>query len=403
MMELLRRNPNYRHLWLAKAGSDIGTWFNTVALAHTTLVLTGSASAVGLVLLCNLFPAVVLGPLLAPWVDRVAKRPLMYLSDLLRAVFALSFALAFLWQAEWMLYLGSLLFALSGVLFSPARSSAIPLVVSREELVEVNAFESGTHGVLSVLGAMSGGIVAALFSPLACFAINSASYLWSAWHISRTRWQEDVPASGNRPPYFDALREGFREVSRNKMARLIIMIGISWGFAGGGYYILVRMLSDTVYLLGAWGIGLLFAIDGIGVLLGSWLVKRFTRGQDRRAVVWYGSAYLAQAVFFAGMTQFTTFAYGALCLLLMRVASGVIIPLDSYLLQTCTPSHIRGRVFTLHSSTYGGVMGFSFLLAGLAFETWGIPRIGIGIGAISLLCGLLWLYQFRKSEAGKFA
>jgi hypothetical protein len=81
-------------------------------------------------------------------------------------------------------------------------------------------------------------------------------------------------------------------------------------------------------------------------------------------------------------------------LLLMRVSSGVIIPLDTYMLQTSTDPTIRCRVFSLHGSTYGGVMQLSYVLSGFSFEYLGILLVGVIIGALSLLCGVSWLSQF---------
>ncbi|GHO77848.1 hypothetical protein KSD_56190 [Ktedonobacter sp. SOSP1-85] len=73
------------------------------------------------------------------------------------------------------------------------------------------------------------------------------------------------------------------------------------------------------------------------------------------------------------LTEESHVSKGSLLLLLMRVSSGVIIPLDSYLLQTSTEQGMRGRIFALHSSTYGGVMQISYVLTGYAFEHIGIP------------------------------
>ncbi len=187
------------------------------------------------------------------------------------------------------------------------------------------------------------------------------------------------------------------------MARAIIIIGVSWGLAGGGYFILIPVLGQQVYHMGGFGIGLLYVIDGIGVLAGAYAVNEFVGKNHRRAVIWYGVAYLTQALFFGVMTQFTVFVWGALMLLFMRISSGVIIPLDTYMLQTSTERAVRGRVFALHGSTYGGVMQLSFALTGLALSRIEISTVGIVIGIMSLLCGISWLAQFggttrRNSE-----
>jgi MFS family permease len=393
-LELLRQNHNYRNLWLAQVGSQFGDWFNQVALAEITLELTHSASAMGFVLLCRSLPAVILGPLAGPFVDRFPKKPFLFVTDLVRAIFALSYSVAVIYHTSWILYFGSLLLGISGVLFSPARSATIPFVVSRDELTKANALESGAGGILQIIGAACGGIVSVILSPMACFIINSASYVWSALHIVRAHWQEPTEPKNLRAPYFRSLKEGFHEALHNRVVRAIILIGISWGLAGGGYYVLIPVLGEQTFHMGGLGIGVLYTIDGVGVLIGSYFVHRFVSGNHRKAVIWYGVAYLTQALFFGLMTQFTIFSLGCLMLLLMRVSSGVIIPLDTYLLQTSTDPTIRGRVFSLHGSTYGGVMQLSYVLTGFAFEYLGIPLIGVIIGAMSLLCGVSWLVQF---------
>ncbi|MCK9906900.1 hypothetical protein MXD63_43775, partial [Frankia sp. Cpl3] len=96
-----------------------------------------------------------------------------------------------------------------------------------------------------------------------------------------------------------------QEASRNRLARAIILIGISWGIAGGGYYVLVPLLGNKLLASDGLGIGSLYAIDGVGVVIGAYLVKRFIGKAHRRSMIWYGMAYLAQAIFLALLAQFT--------------------------------------------------------------------------------------------------
>ena len=290
--------------------------------------------------------------------------------------------------------LNSLLLGVSGVFFDPARNATIPLVVSREELTEVYALEAGTTGLLQILGATAGGIVVVAVSPVLCFVLNAVSYPWSALYILRTKWQEGHSATLLHTSYVQSLHAGFHEVAHNRVARSIIFIGISWGLVGGGYYILIPLLGTQTFHLGGLGIGLLYSVDGIGVLLGSSLVHYLIGKNHSKAVTWYGIAYITQALFFTAMAQCTLFLLGGLMLLLMRVSSGVIIPLDTYLLQTSSDPGMRGRLFALYSSTYGGVIQMSYVLMGYLFEYIDIPSAGLLIGAISLLCGISWLAQF---------
>ena len=310
---LLRTNAAFRFLWLARVGSLFGDWFNQVALAQLTLALTHSPAAIGLVLLCRSLPAVAIGPFVGPVVDRFPKKPLLIATDLLRAACALGYVGAAVAHATWFLYVGSLLLGLSGVLFNPARAAAIPLVVAPDELPEANALDAGTTGIVQIAGAACGGLVAVAVGPILCFAINAASYLWSALAILRARWDETDAARRTHSPYLASLRAGFREATRNRVARAIIFIGMSWGLAGGGYYVLIPLLGDHTFHRGGFGIGILYAIDGIGVLLGSALVRWVVAGNHAKAVVAYGVAYLTQAIFFGLLAQSALFLLLACC------------------------------------------------------------------------------------------
>jgi predicted MFS family arabinose efflux permease len=361
-----------------------------------TLTITNSAAAMGLVLLCRSLPSVLLGPFIGPFIDHFPKKPILFITDLIRTVFALSLSFSILIHMTWILYVGSALLGTSGVLFGPARNSVIPRVVTEDELPVANGIDSQASGLIQIAGAAFGGIVSATIGPIVCFSINALSYLWSAWHIVRCHWNETKTTRQERVRYFQSLKIGFQEALHNRVVRSIFIIGISWGLAGGGYYILIPVLGQQVYHMGGLGIGTLYVIDGIGVLIGANFVNNYAGKDRRKATIWYGVAYITQALFFGIMTQFTVFAWGALMLLLMRISSGIIIPLDTYLLQISTDKLIQGRIFSLHSSTYGGVMQLSYAIMGLVLTKLGIPIVGVIVGIMSFLCGVSWLGQFKS-------
>ncbi|MGG3626578.1 MFS transporter [Bacillus gobiensis] len=395
-----QRNKNFRNLWMGKSGSLIGDWFNQVALGQVTLNLTGSLAAMGFVLLCRSLPSVVIGPFISPIVDLYSKKAIMYMSDIVRAIIVLIFFPAsILMHSDLFLYLGAFLLGLAGVLFNPAHQAALPSIVREDDLAEANAFHSGTAGVISMIGALSGGLVASFLHPVFCFFVNAGSYAWSAYCISQVKWIEDLSENKKRSAYIRSLKQGFQEAVSNKPARAIIIIGISWGFAGGGYAILIPTLGEITFGMGGIGIGILYAVDGAGMLIGALIVKKLVGSHYRKATVYYGISYLIQAIFFALLAQSTHFGLAVLLLLFMRISSGIIVPLDTYLLQIHTPSKVRGRVFSLHSSTFMGVMQLSYASLGFLFETFGIPAMGIVIGVISFLCGLTWLFQLRNFQA----
>ena len=99
--QLLRRNPNYARLWLADAVSLTGDWFSLIALSVlVSRESGGSGLAVSGLLLSQLLPAVVVGPLVGVLVDRLDRRVIMIASDLARVVITLGFLLVRAWSGS---------------------------------------------------------------------------------------------------------------------------------------------------------------------------------------------------------------------------------------------------------------------------------------------------------------
>src|SRR6266852_9097060 len=76
-VELLRGNRGFRLLWLGQVVSQMGDWFDTIAVYTIVLNLTGSGRAVGLVLVARFLPTVVMGPLSGVVADRFSRRSIM--------------------------------------------------------------------------------------------------------------------------------------------------------------------------------------------------------------------------------------------------------------------------------------------------------------------------------------
>jgi MFS family permease len=171
------------------------------------------------------------------------KKTILLVTDLVRAVFALALSLSVLLHASWILYVVSALLGISGILFDPARSAVMPRIVSRDDLAVANGLDSQASGLIQIAGSACGGIVATMVGPIVCFSINAASYLWSAWHILRCYCDEAGGGWRSNETYLQSLKAGFEEALHNRVARAIILIGISWGLVGGGYYILIPVLG----------------------------------------------------------------------------------------------------------------------------------------------------------------
>lgn len=371
MLHLLRTNRSFHLIRMTQMISQMGNWFNTVAVLTLITQLTESAMPLSYSVLARLVPAVLIGPVAGVLADRWDRRRLMIGADIARAILALGFLLIHSPAQFWLLYILSAGLALGGAVFQPAYQALLPQLVPRSNLARANALLSSSSAVMTILGAALGGMVAWVTGLQAAFVINALSFGVSVLGTLALRPPQSVTQPQERDSYWAQLVEGARTVSGNRLVLGIVLVSASWAVIGGGYDVVLTTFSGRVFGLEEGGLGLLYAVDGLGVILGGALVARFIGRNFTRAVSAYAWAYLLQALSLTAFALSRTVADGALWLLLMRVASGVIIPLGSTLIQAAVPPDRQGRVFALYSGSYLALMQASVLLAG-----WGIRTIG---------------------------
>ncbi|HKS10432.1 MAG TPA: MFS transporter, partial [Pyrinomonadaceae bacterium] len=189
-IDLLRRNRSFRQLWLGQVVSQMGDWFDTIALYTIILNLTGSGRDVGLLLVARFLPSFLFGPLSGVVADRFSRQRIMIVTDILRALVVLGFLFVRTPDQLWIVYVLTVFQLGLSTFFEPAKTAAIPSIVEDRELVAANAISSVTWSVMLTLGAAIGGLITGWFGTDAAFILDAASYLLSAALIASIRVQK---------------------------------------------------------------------------------------------------------------------------------------------------------------------------------------------------------------------
>ena len=103
-LELLRSNRGFRFLWFGQVVSQMGDWFDTIAVYTIALTLTGSTRSVALIMVARFLPGVVMGPLSGVVADRFSRRTIMIASDIVRAIVVLGFLFVRRPDQMWLVY-----------------------------------------------------------------------------------------------------------------------------------------------------------------------------------------------------------------------------------------------------------------------------------------------------------
>jgi MFS family permease len=270
-LSILRGNRNFRLLYIGQTISQLGDWFNAVAVFALLLDLTGSATAVAWMMIVQFLPVAIVGPLAGVVVDRVDRRRLMIVTDLMRGCLIL--ALLFVHRADqvWIAYVVMAVIVGAQAFFEPARTATIPNVTSAEELLPANALSSATWSAMLALGASIGGVVTAIAGRNVAFVVNALSFFASAFFIARTQY-DSTPPPAPKLSGFLALTgisdviEGVRYVRQRSHVAALMFVKAGWGLAGG-VLLLLTIFGQRVFPLAggsAAGIGVLYGARGVG-------------------------------------------------------------------------------------------------------------------------------------------
>jgi MFS family permease len=398
-LSLLRRNRNYRLLYIGQTISQLGDWFNTVAVYALLLDLTGSATAVAWMLIVQMLPIAFVGPLAGVVVDRLNRRRIMMAADLVRGCLILGLLAVRRADQIWIAYVVTALTVSAQAFFEPARTATIPNITAPEELLPANALSSATWSAMLALGASIGGLVTAAFGRNVAFTVNAASFFVSCLFIAATRYDATpairAPLSGLAAVTgISDLVDGVRYIRASAHVAALLFVKAGWGL-GGGILLLLTIFGQRVFPVGgstAAGIGVLYGARGIGAALGP-ILLRYILGQKpaalRRAI---GPAYFVIGVFYAALSAAPGLLTAAVCVLLAHFGGSILWVFSTVLLQMEVPDAFRGRVFAAELALVTLTSSISSYLTGHALDGGTSPRqVSLWLGVLFFVPGALWL------------
>lgn len=408
-VELLRRNREFRLLWLGQVVSQMGDWFDTIALYTIALNLTGSGRAVSLILVARFVPSFVIGPLSGVVVDRFPRRTIMIASDLGRAVVVLGFLVVRRPEQMWIIYVLTVLQLALSTFFEPARTAVVPSIVERRELVAANTVSSATWSVMLTLGAAIGGLITGWFGTDAAFVLDSLTYLGSAALIAGIKFPRRPAREKTKLTVWKALGitdtiEGIRYVRRRPRVFALLMVKSAWG-TGGGILALLAVFGEKVFPVGksaATGIGILYAARGIGTAIGPMFARRVAGEGRKRMQQWIGLGFLLGGIFYIAFGSAANFVFALLVLGVAHMGGSILWVFSTVLLQRTVEDRFRGRVFAAELALFTLTMAASNYVTGEMLDRFHFSArtVTIGIGVLFLIPAALWFLTQRWWDSG---
>ena len=385
-VEPLRRDRDFRLLWLGQAVSGLGRQVTALVLPYQLYVLTGSPLAIGALALVQVVPIVAFSLGGGVVADAVDRRRLLLLTQVgLAASSAVLAGLALL-PAPPVVAIYAVAFVAAGVgaIDQPARASALPRLVPRERLPAGIALNQLNFQAASVVGPALGGLILATFGVAAGYTLDVLTFaaaIWAVLLIAPIR-----PAAGAVRPGLAAIVEGLRFARRRRVILSTFAVDLN-AMIFGMPTALFPVLALGVFRVGPAGLGLLASAPAVGALVGALLTGWVGRvRRTGRAVLWASAGWGAAITAF-GLCAFS-FPLALLFLAVAGAADVITAVLRSAIVQLVTPDELRGRITSIHGLVVTGGPRLGDVEASAVAAVAGAQLSAVS-GGLACLVGLL--------------
>lgn len=391
------RHRNYRLFWTGQLVSLTGTWMQSVAQGWLVYLLTKSALSLGVVSFAQFLPVLLFTLLGGVAADRFDRQRLVIFTQsasLVQAAILATLTLTGVIQVWHIIALAFLLGTINA-LDTPARQSLIHELVAKEDLMNAIALNSTAFNSTRIVGpAIAGTLLGALSAWVhsqfaietdtatriavgVCFALNALSYLGV---IVGLLLMERHPHRKNNTheSVWRSLWAGLSYARRDsRVLALLSLMGVSSVF-GFSYMTVLPLYAGEILRVGPQGYGLLMAAAGLGALSGALLLASLGNYQRKGFLLTIGNfVFPVMLLIFA---QSKIFALSLIAL--VGFGWGLITQnaLTNTLLQTIVPGELRGRILSLYTLMFMGMLPFGSLQIGALAEKLGAP-VALTIGA----------------------
>jgi MFS family permease len=359
------RHREFAFFWAGQAGSLIGTWMQAFAQGLVVVTLTTSPFALGLVNFAASIPTLLLMPFGGVAADRYERRAILIYTQWLMLLLA---ALTGWLVAAGQLTLGHLyviafFLGIATAYELPAYQSFFPQLVDREDLRPAIALNQATFHASRIVGPALAAWIVAAWGTASAFYANAASFL------------------AGRASVLRQMREGIEYVRERPVVQaLLTLTGVTTFFIFPNLAVLMPYYALHVLRVGAPGLGTLMSVSGIGSMIGAFLLLSVP---EERRLAAIGTAAVGLLASMSVLAWSHALWLSVIAQAFLSLSISFSVGLASIMVQEMVPDELRGRVMSLYTLMFTGIMPFGALA---------IPAIVERVGMRAELQGAAVLY-----------
>lgn len=390
----LLKNKNLALIFWGQWVSNLGSNINILGLSWFILSFNGKISDLAILLMFRFLPSVIIGPIAGTIVDRLKKKNIIIVSDVLQGVLSM---LLIITKELSLIYLIVFAQSVISVFFSPAIRSLLPQIVEKKDLPTANALNAISYRVSMLAGPLFGGLLLGATGVKMVFLINGLSFLISATSECFITYEDTSVKRGKiETTLIQDMKEALNYILNHNRIRFVIVFFSIMSITGGGWRALYTgllnlELSATPELYGS-----LTAVMGVGSIVGALIVGRLSHKVSPLSIIVYGFMCYAFSYLLMGSFSSTIMLTG-IFFVCGTFAAFVNVGYDIYL-QTYIEPVFMGRVFSFDIAIGNIVFLLSLTLTGF-LSSYYLPSVLLKAFAwVTIILNLVAIIYFKKNK-----
>jgi len=373
--------PQYRYLLAGTALSQIASWMEEVARGWLVLQLTGSPFQLGLLGFIRGFSQLLVSPFAGVLVDRLDRRRLAAVTQIVPAVDALIIAiLVGSGQiAVWQLYPLVAISGVTGAINVPTRQVLVYDVAGGENIANAIALNSVVANIARIIAPAVGGVIIGAVGISASYYAQVVFFLLATGATFMLR--PITHAEPVRAPLWRSLREGVSYVRHDPTMARLVLLNVIPNMLIYPYVALIPVFARDVLNTGSAGYGILLTGVGFGSIPGGLFVAGMSSSRRKGLTMAIAACLYMSMVFL--FTLSTLFAISFAILVVAGIGWSIMVTLNQTLLQLNVEDAFRGRVLALYTMA-GGFTPFGSLAMGAAASHFGVQTAVAAFAVVAL-------------------
>jgi predicted MFS family arabinose efflux permease len=395
------KDPEYAKYASASVLTAIGSGMSFIAMSWFLFKLTGSALAIGWILVIFTLPGILFSPWIGAFVDRWNAKVICVGADVARGAIFLLVSVAMYYERLTLelVYLSTFLVAICDNFFQPAVAALIRDTAPRDQLLQANVLSNMSMQIGGLGGASAGGLLVVDFGPAVVVFVNGVSFLvsavltfWIQMRHERVRVVDQVV----KPSFIRDFKESYAYLQGTGF---VVWLAVQQMFVYVTLYIcntLLPVFVDRELHAGAAGFGIIDAAWGVGALYGGLSLSYLATRVSPRYLSLGGLMLMAVSLIVfltAGSVSQASLAYAGLGFL----ACIIRINTDTILVSNVDPVYF-GRVKASIAMFISYVSLAVYLAVGFAGDKMSVRYIYLAVSVVILVAVVAALA--RSSTAG---